>query len=222
MDQNTNPGITDGRKYSLNDMVRVGCGDCKGCSACCHGMEGLVLNPKDIYNLTAHLGVSFEELMADKIKLQMEDGLVLPGLQMNGDEDACAFLDKNGRCGIHSFRPGICRLFPLGRDYGDGRIQYIFLVNGCQKQERTKVKVCKWIDTPDVEKEEEFLLKWHSFQKEARAAAGDGREAEKAKAVNLQILKTFYLTPYNREMDFYSQFEERLEQARMSLTNQEG
>ena len=140
----------------------------------------------------------------------------------SGDEDACAFLDKNGRCGIHSFRPGICRLFPLGRDYGDGRIQYIFLVNGCQKQERTKVKVRKWIDTPDVEKEEEFLLKWHSFQKEARAAAGDGREAEKAKAVNLQILKTFYLTPYNREMDFYSQFEERLEQARMSLTNQEG
>ena len=141
---------------------------------------------------------------------------------MNGDEDACAFLDKNGRCGIHSFRPGICRLFPLGRDYGDGRIQYIFLVNGCQKQERTKVKVRKWIDTPDVDIEEEFLLKLHSLQKEASAAAGDGREAEYGKAVNLQILKTFYLTPYNSEMDFYSQFEERLEQARMSLTNQEG
>lgn len=193
-----------------------------GCSACCRGMEGLVLNPKDIYNLTVHLGVSFEELMADKIKLQMEDGLILPGLQMNGEEDACAFLDKNGRCSIHSFRPGICRLFPLGRDYEGGRIQYIFLVNGCQKQERTKVKVRKWIAAPDMEKEEKFLLKWHSFQKEARAAAGDGREPEKAKAVNLRILKTFYMTPYDRETDFYSQFEERLEQARISLTNQEG
>ena len=101
---------------------------------------------------------------------------------MNGKEDACAFLDENGRCSIHSFRPGICRLFPLGREYEDGWIQYIFLENGCQKQERTKVKVRKWIDTPDMEKEEEFLLKWHSFQKEARAAAGDGREPREGKS----------------------------------------
>ncbi len=27
--------ISDGKLYSLNDMVKADCGDCKGCSACC-------------------------------------------------------------------------------------------------------------------------------------------------------------------------------------------
>ena len=30
--------ISDGKKYSINDMVKADCDDCKGCSACCHGM----------------------------------------------------------------------------------------------------------------------------------------------------------------------------------------
>lgn len=210
MDQDHNSGMTDGRLYSLNDMVRVGCGDCKECSACCHGMEGLVLNPKDIYNLTTHLGCSFEELMAGKIKLSVEDGLILPALEMNGQEEACVFLDENGRCSIHSFRPGICRLFPLGRSYEGDQIRYIHLLNGCQKPDRTKIKVRKWIDTPDIEREEAFLVKWHSFQKAARTEVKNGGAPEKAKSVNLQILKAFYFTPYDREQDFYTQFEERL------------
>lgn len=40
---------TDGRLYTKNDMVKAGCNDCKGCSACCHGMgESIVLDPYDI------------------------------------------------------------------------------------------------------------------------------------------------------------------------------
>lgn len=30
--------ISDGRLYDENDMVKAGCDDCKGCSACCRGM----------------------------------------------------------------------------------------------------------------------------------------------------------------------------------------
>lgn len=30
--------ISDGRLYSANDMVKVECGDCAGCSACCQNM----------------------------------------------------------------------------------------------------------------------------------------------------------------------------------------
>ena len=212
MDQNFNPGMTDGRAYSLNDMVRAGCGGCEGCSSCCQGMGGIILTPGDIYKLTAHLGCSFEALMADKIKLQVEDGLILPSLQTVGETEACVFLDENGRCSIHSVRPGVCRLFPLGRSYEEDRIRYILLVNGCVKRDRTKVKVHKWIDTPDIEKEEAFLIKWHNFQKVARAAAGTG-DPDKAKAVNMYILKLFYFTPYDVAQDFYWQFDIRLAQA---------
>ena len=30
--------ISDGKLYTSNDMVKADCGDCQGCSACCHGM----------------------------------------------------------------------------------------------------------------------------------------------------------------------------------------
>ena len=48
--------ITDGKKYHKNDMVRLGCNDCDGCSACCQGMgESIVLDPWDIHMLSQNL-----------------------------------------------------------------------------------------------------------------------------------------------------------------------
>lgn len=215
MGMEQNPGATDGRKYSLNDMVRAGCDGCRGCSACCQGMgSSIVLNPKDVYHLTAGLGMSFQELMAEKIELHVADGIILPNLRMDEKEERCVFLNAQSRCSIHAFRPDICRIFPLGRSYEEGKIHYIYLVNGCKKTGRTKVKVRKWIDTPDVEKDEEFLIKWHCFRKAARAAAqkdaGGHKPAEQAKTVSMNLLKRFYLTPYDTNRDFYQQFDERL------------
>ena len=40
--------ISDGKRYGANDLVKVGCDDCRGCSACCHGMgDSIVLDPMD-------------------------------------------------------------------------------------------------------------------------------------------------------------------------------
>ena len=44
--------ISDGKRYGANDLVKVGCDDCRGCSACCHGMgDSIVLDPMDVYRL---------------------------------------------------------------------------------------------------------------------------------------------------------------------------
>ena len=101
-------------------MVRVGCHDCEGCSVCCQDMgNSLVLDPMDIYQMTIHLKQSFEQLLSGFVALDVVDGIVLPHMQMEGQTNRCAFLNDEGRCSIHSFRPGICRLFPLGRIYED-------------------------------------------------------------------------------------------------------
>ena len=57
--------ISDGKLYEANDMVRLGCGDCDGCSACCHGMgDTIVLDPYDIWQLTGNLHHTFEQLLS--------------------------------------------------------------------------------------------------------------------------------------------------------------
>ena len=44
--------ISDGKRYGANDLVKVGCDDCRGCSACCNGMgDSIVLDPMDVYRL---------------------------------------------------------------------------------------------------------------------------------------------------------------------------
>lgn len=44
--------ISDGKLYTANDLVKAGCNDCAGCSACCRGMgNSIVLDPLDMHRL---------------------------------------------------------------------------------------------------------------------------------------------------------------------------
>lgn len=214
MERNININeVSDGKRYTSRDMVRVGCEDCKGCSACCHGMgNSIVLDPYDIYRMSAGIGCTFDELLNDKIELNMVDGVILPNLNMSGEGEACPFLNENGRCRIHAVRPGICRLFPLGRIYENNMFYYFLQVHECKKQNRTKVKVSKWLDTPDLRQYEQFVSDWHSFIKEIGAETMQLEDTEKVKQIGLSLLHIFYRKPYDTEQDFYTQFYDRLRQ----------
>lgn len=207
--------VSDGRLYGLNDMVKAGCDDCSGCSACCRGMgASIILDPYDIYRLTTELEWTFESLMSGRIELNVVDGIILPNLAMAGEKEQCTFLDENGRCSIHPQRPGICRLFPLGRLYENGGFQYFLQVHECRKENRTKVKVRKWIDTPDAGRYEAFINTWHYFLRDVQEGLSHLRNEEKEREANLYLLRVFYMMPYSAERDFYGQFEERMMAAR--------
>ena len=203
--------ISDGKLYDINDMVKADCGDCKGCSACCQGMgQSIVLDPYDIYRLTTELNLSFEQLMAGAIELNVVDGIVLPNLKMTGVDEKCYFLNDEGRCSIHSSRPGICRLFPLGRYYENDDFKYILQVNECKKKDRTKIKVKKWIDTYDIARNKEFILEWHRYLKTMQAKINECNDDEIIKNISMSTLVEFYLTPYDKERCFYEQFYDRI------------
>lgn len=205
--------ISDGKKYSINDMVKADCDECRGCSACCHGMgSSIVLDPLDVHHLMSHFQTRFEVLLEDKIELNVVDGVILPNLKMNtqAEGEPCVFLDAEGRCSIHEDRPGICRIFPLGRVYEDNSFSYILQIHECQKENRSKVKVSKWIDTPDLKKNQQFITDWHYFLKAAQARLAAGGDEEQIKRTAMQILQYFYIEPYHTDCDFYEQFDKRL------------
>lgn len=62
-----------------------------------------------------------------------------------------------------SISSGICRLFPLGRYYEEKGFRYFLQVHECQKENRAKVKVKKWLDTPDLKKYETYIARWHGI-----------------------------------------------------------
>lgn len=207
--------VSDGRFYGLRDMVRADCGGCEGCSDCCRGMgNSIVLDPYDAYRLTIGLNLSFEQLLEEKAELNVVEGIILPNLKMAGPQEQCGFLNEEGRCRIHPFRPGMCRIFPLGRYYENEGFQYFLQVHECKKEPKTKVKVQKWIDTPEAKKNEAFIIQWHYFLKQLSARLEHTEEGSFQKSLSMYLLKNFYLKPYERDRDFYEQFQERFAEAK--------
>lgn len=209
--------ISDGKLYRANDLVKADCGGCVGCCDCCKGMgQSIVLDPLDVYRLEKCLRMSFEELLRDRLELNVVDGIILPNLKMAGEEEACTFLNEEGRCSIHPSRPGICRLFPLGRIYEDGGFRYFLQVHECKKN-KTKVKVKKWLDVPELPRYEAYISRWHYFLKALEKTLTQTEDENWMKTVSMFVLNTFYVKPYDVEADFYIQFEERLGQAEKAL-----
>ena len=206
--------ISDGHLYTSEDLVKAGCGDCKGCSDCCKSMaDTIILDPLDAFRLTTGLSCTFEALLTDRLELGVVDGIILPHMKMSGAPACCSFLNEEGRCSIHDARPGFCRMFPLGRLYEDGTFSYFLQVNECPKENKTKVKVRRWLDTPELGKYEAFTTKWHYYLKEKQNAARESEDDAFRQQISMNILKLFYLLPYDGNTDFYTQFADRMELA---------
>ena len=204
--------ISDGKKYTLNDMVKADCNDCKGCSACCHDMgTSIILDPLDFYRISSHLNCSFEAMLDSQIELNIVDGIILPNLKMTETPDKrCVFLNDASRCSIHPHRPGICRIFPLGRLYENNSFSYILQVDECPNENKSKIKVGKWIDTPNLKQNQQFISDWHYFLKDLHEKLLANGDEELIKRATMQLLQFFYIEPYKPEEDFYPQFYKRL------------
>ena len=205
------PHSRDGILYDTDDQVKISCNDCKGCQKCCENMDDtIILDPYDIWQLTHKLKISgggrvtFEVLISEDGPLELGnyDGIVLPHIKMvetsREDVGACPFL-SNGRCSIHFCRPGMCRLYPLGRIFTQNddktEIGYIILDDkyGCKIQDTDYIKVSEWLGITD-DRYTDFLSKWHDLKKQ--------------KISQVELLRVFYATPYGD--DFFKEFDERV------------
>ncbi len=190
--------ISDGRTYSENDMVKVDTAGCQGCHKCCTGMgSSIVLDPYDVWQLKTGLGKSFQQLLNDgSIELNMVDGLILPNLKM-GEDERCSFLNEEGRCSIHKLRPGICRIFPLGRIYENGDFKYFLQKDQCIKENRAKLKVKKWIDVDNISENRRFINEWHSFIKSVGEKNISLRSSGRGESINdiaMYVLNEFFVS----------------------------
>lgn len=213
--------ISDGKKYGINDVVKIACNDCEGCSKCCKNMDKLItLDPYDVHMLLSGLKDStFDNILNNKIEFMVDKGVIIPALKMNDNTGNCIFLNSDGRCSIHGFRPGICRLFPMGRLYENGTFSYFLQKDECDYKIKTKVKLKKWLDIKEISRYEKFITDWHYFLKDIQAyiqsridessdVESKKNSEEEISQINSVIIKIFYMTPY--ELDFYNDFYLRL------------
>jgi len=204
--------ISDGSLYSYNDLVRIGCDGCGGSASCCRFADDTItLDPYDIYLLQQGTELSFEALYARQlIALSPVGSLLLPHLNFSKATNSCPFLLENGRCGIHSYRPGLCRLFPLARLIEDGRVQYLLQIHECPCKATPKTKVKKWLELPDIEHYEAYLVQWDGILTATRSKLSAATGQAELTTVTTEFLRNFYFIPYDASRPFYEQWEQRL------------
>ena len=212
--------ISDGRLYSAGDMVKADCHDCKGCSDCCRGMgSSIILDPMDIWRFHRGIKKHFSALLEENyIELGVVDGIILPNLKMDAGRDACPFLDNAGRCSVHRHRPGLCRLFPLGRYYEESGFKYFIQIHECPKKDRGKVKIKKWLGIPNLKAYESYIMEWHDFLSECEGAL-ETLNDDNTRILTLYVLRRFYETSYisQDENGFYDEFRTRMTEVREKL-----
>lgn len=202
--------LTDGKLYRSSDMAKLGCNDCKGCSECCKGMgNSVVLDPYDVWRLSKGLQMPFVSMIGNQVMLSVVDGLILPSLNME-KTGKCPFLNEAGRCSIHTFRPGICRLFPLGRYYHENGFSYVLMTGECKRESRTKVRIEKWLGESDLKSYEAFVLQWKKILTDTRKKIEietqpflQQQKMEEViavqKKISMELLQNYYFKEYGED-----------------------
>jgi uncharacterized protein len=95
---------------------------CNSCNRCCYDKD-IQLNPYEIARLARRLGLSATQFREAWTKDSAGTRL------QQTRTGACAFLGTEG-CTVHSDRPLVCRLYPLGRHVGPDHSERFTLLDG--------------------------------------------------------------------------------------------
>ena len=82
-----------------------------GCSKCCTELD-IILRDEDIIRIE-ELGYSTWEFVDYDKMFYRGDKFVGYALKKRPFDDACPFLDENGKCKIYAHRPLACKLYPF-------------------------------------------------------------------------------------------------------------
>lgn len=198
--------ISDGKLYDIEDVVKADTCGCNGCNDCCLDVGDLVvLTPFDVYEIVNCLGVTFDDLLGDKIELRQNNKILLPYLKMQ-DNNRCSFLNEKGRCIIHSKRPNICRMFPLGRVYQDNNFKYFLQIGNCPKEDLKDVKVSDWVGIENYDENKEFILEWYKLTKALAFRLKFVRDEKEIEEINQILLDSCYHIDIEEGENFYSAF----------------
>ena len=156
---------------------------CNACSRCCYGKR-IQLNPYEIARLAANRGLSSTAFLS---KYTEAGGAVLKA-QANG---ACVFLQGH-RCSVHSDRPLVCRLYPLGRIVDDdGHEEFVHVkphpqTEGVYGEDGT---IADYLDQQDAAQFIDAANRYHSLLKELTAWLNSATENDKGAA--REVTKAF-------------------------------
>lgn len=193
---------------------------CTMCGKCCYHREDILLNPKDIYNISKELGLTPQEMIEQYCETYIGGDSRMPivRLKPRGTVQRCPLL-KNHKCSVHKAKPAVCAMYPIGRclkmdektikDITADDILYIFQHPGCGDERETHT-VREWLESFGMSVKDEFFIEW---QKVVTELCMIFRKVEKMLSPNtmMMVWQSAYVglyLHYDMAADFMPQFTE--------------
>ena len=90
---------------------------CDQCGECCKNRVDILLSPFDLCRMAKALNKPLPDVLQEYGNLYLGNTSKMPlvSLKMREDNGKCPFLMDDNRCKIHSNKPTVCALYPLGR-----------------------------------------------------------------------------------------------------------
>ena len=140
---------------------------CLQCGGCCRDREDILLSPFDLCRMASGLNKPLPEIISEfgSLYIGYSSKLPLVSLKMREDNGKCPFLGDDNRCSIHTGKPSVCALFPLGRmgkwdmEEGKSEISYILQPTNCGARDETHTPR-EWMGGFGLEQSEEWFFVW--------------------------------------------------------------
>lgn len=194
---------------------------CKQCGKCCINREDILLNPKDLYNISKELGLAPRDTIAHYCEVYLGQNSRIPivRLKPRGSIKRCPLL-RDRKCSVHNAKPTVCALFPLGRSIKldaketdpnaieRARIQYIInpIECGDRSEEHT---VREWVESFGIPIHDNDFIAWQKALFSVRQQIVElekmlpDKSMERVWSITYQAL---YLN-YDIQEDFRKQFQ---------------
>ena len=195
---------------------------CTQCGKCCIHREDILLNPKDIYNMSKELRLTPRDLIDRYCEIYIGPDSRVPIIRLKprGTVKRCPLL-KNRKCMVHKAKPVVCAMFPIGRclvaegvekavGIQDlGKIRYIFTHPDCGDSSETHT-VRSWLGMFGIPVEDDFFLNWQEVVFEMCRVFREVEDRMSSRVIELlwtAAVSGLYLH-YDIGQDFGPQFEE--------------
>jgi len=208
----------DKYKIGLNDTFAF---KCRECGNCCKNREDILLTGRDLFSIAKTLNMPIPQAIDTYCDVYIGPSSRVPVIRLlpKGKNLNCPLL-VNGKCLVHTAKPTVCALFPLGRvstgevvEEGiksNGKIQLHYILNpsDCGGR-RKKQTVRQWLEMFRIPVEDEFYGLWTHvtmYLSEMLRSFEERKASEKAlTALWNGVIEALY-ADYDTSQDFLPQF----------------
>lgn len=194
---------------------------CRSCGKCCRHRYDISLSAFDLYRIAQFFGRPTRDIIDRYCIFHIEGGVPIVYLKANPATGDCPFL-RQKKCSVHSVKPSVCRLFPLGRTFltpsldmsklDEVKIGFLVMENvNCNAKDRVQ-SIRQWIGLEGTEEYMTAARDWCvqcTAIREILARVFGFVQGENLEAMHMLIATRLYLN-YDTSRPFAQQFQDNI------------